>query len=459
MKIIRKTKSVCPVCLASIDAELVENNKEVILKKTCSEHGDFSSVVWRGKPHFLEWSPRQEESLQHLRPLQLKKTPCPQNCGICPEHKQSSCTVLLELTSACNLSCPVCFASSKSTKETDTFLNLETLLEQLQWIKTNAGEVILQLSGGEPTLYPSLIELVYHASQLFPAVQLNTNGILLAENENLAFELKKAGLSWVFLQFDACCDEINKKIRGKKLLDIKKKAIENCRKAGLSVVLVSVLIKEINDDKIGELLDFALSYFPVVKGIHLQPMTRSGRNLISSNIEHLTLPEVISNLIEQSKNRVKKEHIRSSDCEHELCSFHARYFVDKNLTLEYIRGKNEKSCCDTNKDISLQNILRTEAPQRSVSSVIRSWQGKEVSENKETKIQGLEAFDDFIEKAKRQTFSITCMTFQDVHTLDLQRLQQCCIHIYSFSNAQHRLIPFCAYNLTSLEGKSLYRNN
>jgi hypothetical protein len=46
------------------------------------------------------------------------------------------------------------------------------------------------------------------------------------------------------------------------------------------------------------------------------------------------------------------------------------------------------------------------------------------------------------------------MAFQDVWNLDLERLRGCCIHIVS---PEGKLIPFCAYNLTSNQGEPLYR--
>jgi uncharacterized radical SAM superfamily Fe-S cluster-containing enzyme len=43
---------------------------------------------------------------------------------------------------------------------------------------------------------------------------------------------------------------------------------------------------------------------------------------------------------------------------------------------------------------------------------------------------------------------------QDVWNLDIERLRDCCISIMS---GDGRLIPFCACNLTSATGESLYR--
>jgi hypothetical protein len=46
------------------------------------------------------------------------------------------------------------------------------------------------------------------------------------------------------------------------------------------------------------------------------------------------------------------------------------------------------------------------------------------------------------------------MAFQDAWTLDLDRLRQCHIHVVA---PDRRVIPFCAYNLTSRDGRALYR--
>ena len=62
--------------------------------------------------------------------------------------------------------------------------------------------------------------------------------------------------------------------------------------------------------------------------------------------------------------------------------------------------------------------------------------------------------DRFIDRAATHTLAVSAMAFQDAWTLDLERLKGCCIHEVS---PDGRLIPFCAYNLTSMDGETLYR--
>ncbi len=62
--------------------------------------------------------------------------------------------------------------------------------------------------------------------------------------------------------------------------------------------------------------------------------------------------------------------------------------------------------------------------------------------------------DIFLSRLKTHMFSISCMVFQDVWNVDLERVKDCCIHVLS---PEGGLIPFCMYNLTDVQGRSLYR--
>jgi uncharacterized radical SAM superfamily Fe-S cluster-containing enzyme len=61
---------------------------------------------------------------------------------------------------------------------------------------------------------------------------------------------------------------------------------------------------------------------------------------------------------------------------------------------------------------------------------------------------------DFWERARTHTLTVSAMAFQDAWTLDLERLRDCCIHVW---DARYGLVPFCAYNITADDGRGLYR--
>ncbi len=527
----RFTQSLCPVCLRTLPARLEQEGDAVLLRRICPEHGEYAETVWQGEPSLQAWQRRIPTPVEVRRETKHRYG-CPRDCGRCPEHGQRACTVLFEITMRCNLRCPVCFAAAgfenPGAPAQEPFASLEELTEQLVWIREHAGPVVLQLSGGEPTLYPQLAELVRAGRALFPAVQLNTNGILLAERPELARELAEAGLSWVFLQCDGTNDAIHTALRGKPLLDKKLAAVDNCRAAGLSVVLVPTVARGVNDRDLGNLLRLALSRAPTVRGLHLQPMTASGRNTLPDSGPPLTLPETLRLLAEQSDGQILMEHATPPSCEHPRCSFHCRYTLSPAGRLAPLREAQfcrvalddtvPAACCSAPeaKHVPQSPSPRTEvsavpsvsrcrpaadtqdaappsgaadAPlrdksaysvDRAIDVILRCWQGPGKTAAPSEPVLGisvsdaaeaghsvadssasssprasLDAFDAFLAKARASTFSVTCMAFQDARTADLERLRQCCVHVFA---PPDRLVPFCSYNLTALDGTPLHRD-
>src|SRR5206468_3632321 len=78
---------------------------------------------------------------------------CPYDCGLCPDHEQHSCLSLIEITDHCNLTCPVCYASSSPEREKYRPLKqIEFMLDAV--IRNEVHADVVQISGGEPTLHP-----------------------------------------------------------------------------------------------------------------------------------------------------------------------------------------------------------------------------------------------------------------------------------------------------------------
>ena len=462
-RLIQTTESLCPICLRVLPADIIKRGDEVLLCRQCPEHGLFEEAIWRGRPDFEAWR-RPKRPAADVKTQLAADRGCPYDCGLCPEHGQHPCTILFEITQQCNLGCPICFANSGGGGQECPPLPL--LLEQMRWFHgQTGGEVVLQLSGGEPTLHPDLPALVAEGAKLFPAVQLNTNGLKLAEDPALPRQLAQAGLSWVFLQFDGVSDRTFEIIRGRPLLKKKMAAIAACAEAGLSVVLVPTVAAGVNDGELGDLVRLAVNLAPTVRGVHIQPMTSAGRNSLPGSGHRLTLPEVLERLAEQTQGLVNIDQAFPPSCEHERCSFHLRYRRTEDGEL-IPTAAGGSCCCKTGTEPSRPEET-AEARKRSVDIILKSWQGEKPAAKSAAPPPGLgipmaarpappalDAFDEFLAKARRETFSITCMAFQDVWTVDLERLRGCCVHIF---RPPDRFIPFCACNLTSADGRPLYR--
>jgi uncharacterized radical SAM superfamily Fe-S cluster-containing enzyme len=340
-------------------------------------------------------------------------------------------------------------STSNSASELKVFHPDPTLEEITSWydaLYEQAGICHIQFGGGEPTLrddLPQIIELGKRKG--FEYFQLNTNGIKLGENLKLSIELKKAGLSCVFLQFDGLSDSTHETLRGKNLLEIKQSAIKNCEAAKLPVVLVPTVSKGVNDKELMSIINFAIANSPTVRGVHFQPISFFGRNKLKE-AARISFSELIELLEEQSASMIKSCHFSGGCAEHESCSINANYLINDEGKLEYFGAK--KSCCN-NDDTPSQSKYDPVSKAQDVQK--RRW-APSLEEIPCCESQK-GSMDEFLWKSIARGFSITGMAFMDEETLDLERLKKC--YIFTM-NKDKKLIPFCAYNLT-IKGKSYYR--
>lgn len=442
--IIFETESVCPVCLKKIKAVRVKYGSKVYLEKYCEEHGKFKTIIWDGAPYMKEW-------IKNKIPAKIENTytevknGCPFDCGLCSSHRQHTCTALIEVTQNCNLKCKFCFASSGGEHKDPDIGHIKFLYNR---ILKASGKCNIQISGGEPTVRNDLPDIIKMGTDLgFKFIQLNTNGIRIANDANYVESLKKAGLSSIFLQFDGTDDIIYEKLRGRKLYELKKKSIENCKKYDIGVILVPTLVPDVNTDYIGEIINFALDRIPVVRGVHFQPVSYFGRFPEKQPIDssRITIPEVIRSIEKQTFGKIKAENFKAPCCENSLCSFNGNFIYKGNGELMAVTNKSN-SCCSKDESAEV-------GAYKSKKFVSRNWSGRQI---KDVKINWEKpmTWDSILYSIKNYSFSISGMAFQDAWNIDLERLKDCCIHVIS---EEGNLIPFCAYNLTNCSGKYIYR--
>jgi uncharacterized radical SAM superfamily Fe-S cluster-containing enzyme len=403
------------------------------MEKTCDEHGAFSVIIWRGDdPSPMEWGAGKT-------PPRGAKTPdCPNECGLCSGHLQKTCCALVEVTSRCNLRCPVCFAGS-GEPDVRGDPPVESLYRQFRRLARDSGALV-QLSGGEPTSRDDLPEIIRAAKRAgCEYVQLNSNGLRIASEPDYARALADAGLDFVFMQFDGTRDDIYEKLRGRALLDVKKQAIDVCASLYLGVTLVPTIAPGVNDDDIGNILEFAFSRSPAVRGVHFQPISFFGRYPSPpSDDDRITLPEILRAIEEQTGGKVRASDLAPSSCDHPRCGFHGDFVALPNTLLKLTKRKKsaQSSCCD---DAHLKNRR----------FVARRW--KRERPDSETVTQSTADAADvgdmggFLDRVKSHGFTITCMAFQDAYNLDLERLRQCSLHVPD----GRRVVPFFANNKTT----------
>jgi uncharacterized radical SAM superfamily Fe-S cluster-containing enzyme len=425
-EILRYTYSVCPVCLKRIPAVHVAYDNEVHLEKACPQHGNFSTIIWRGLRDMDAWR-------GDIPPIaEGENESCPHACGLCPEHQQGTCCVLLEVTKRCNLRCSFCFAEGGTGED----IPFETVKARLKVLAV-PGKTLVQLSGGEPTVRDDLPQIVAAAKEAgCQYVQLNTNAIRLAEDTSYVYSLAEAGLSFVFMQFDGTEDGIYRKLRGQDLFSIKEKAIENCARHNLGVTLVPTLVPQINTQDIGNIIRYAVSQAPAVRGVHFQPVSYFGRiPSMPSDDQRFTLDELLKAIDEQAGALVPLDSLLPSRCDHPLCGFHGDYIVMPDQSLSPLHRLGNSCCKPTTAD---QNR----------SFVARKWQRPKPEDAGEVDSAGtgsiLDSFDSFLRRVRTHSFTLTAMVFQDAGNLDLERLRRCSLHVFD----DGRFVPFCAHYLT-----------
>lgn len=362
---------------------------------------------------------------------------CPHACGLCVHHLRKTCCILLEVTSRCNLNCPVCFADSGGEEADPSLVTLSEHFKKL----VQDGNTFLQLSGGEPTIRDDLPEIVASAKEAgFESIQLNTNGLRLGGDEAFTKALKDAGLSFAFLQFDGTEDAIYKIIRGRPLLEKKIRAIDVCGINRIGVTLVPTVIPKVNDHNIGEILKFGLERSPDVRGVHFQPVSYFGRYpKPPSNADRITLPEILCSIESQTDGLIKSTDFAPSCCDHPRCTFHGDFVVLPDSLIKLTKqNQSNTSCCDD-----------AAAHLKNREFISRRWKrtNDDVTEQPDADYQDM---DTFLKRAASHGFTITAMAFQDAYTLDLERLRSCSLHVYR----NGRTIPFCACYLSPAEGET-----
>jgi uncharacterized radical SAM superfamily Fe-S cluster-containing enzyme len=454
-EVFAETKSLCPSCLKVIPAFKVAEGNDVYLEKSCPDHGDFKALLWRGAPTYLDWGTGEDALGAEVR--QTKSTGnCPNDCGLCTEHGADTCTVLMEVTGRCDLNCPVCFADS-SKGVSDFHPDISEIRAMLDSVIEAGGPYPIQLSGGEPTLRDDLPEIIAHAKKLgFYHIQINTHGLRLAKDTDYLQRLKDAGCDLVYLQFDGVSDDVFQKTRGADLFDVKVKAIENCADVKIGVQLVPTLIPGINDHQIGEIIRFAKDWIPVVKGVHFQPVSYFGRYPVApSDEDRITTPDVLRALEEQTSGEVKAENFLPRRRKDSHCGFSGFFVLQEDNQLKATTVyKPEKR--DSETDINISGFV---PPKETPSEHVRKFIDKKSRfieplpmAQKSCACEPQGALANLFERAHAHYLSISGMPFQDVWTVDLERLKGCCIHVVTHDK---RLIPFCAYYLTDRTGQRL----
>jgi len=293
----RETDSLCPRCVkevrtavidgttpleslmnehpGEIKAQILEENGQVVMRKTCPKHGEFVDVM-ATDPAFLE----RIESLFFGRDFKAAEDSHVHKHGTSNIKFGRGAVLTVDLTNRCNMMCNPCFmdANQVGYVHEPTFEDTTAILDRAVSFKPKR-QVIILFSGGEPTLSPYYLEAVAYAKKVgFYRILAATNGIRFAEDIEFCKAAKAAGQHGVYLQFDGVGEEKNKHRGVGNLFDVKVRAIENLASVGIKVTLVTTIVNTINNDGIGAIVEFAARNIDKVQTIAFQPVSFTGRD-------------------------------------------------------------------------------------------------------------------------------------------------------------------------------------
>lgn len=443
------THGLCPVCEGTVQARIIQDNGAVYLEKFCPGHGSSRALV-SSDPHWYEQSryyvkPGQEPLKRNVTEFRG----CPDSCGLCPQHQQHTCLPVIEITSACQLNCPVCLKNPASpfSLSIDQF---EDIVDNL--LETEGTVDVINISGGEPLLHPQLADFIELALQKGVAqVSVSTNGLRLQEDPETRAIFKRTG-AIAALQFDGFRPGTYTFLRGADLVEAKLETIRQMESDGIAYSLVATVAKGINDDEIPAIAE----YFFQSKALTLmfQPVafTGSASNLDPA-VHRLTIPCVVRQL-EQCRY-IGKGDFNPLPCSHFSC-FALSYYLDAGggdfVGLKTFLG--EDNCLDICANRTLPG-LDGESFTLIRDKIYELWSAADSSDLDERVLARIKAtLRDMSQGnlSRRQKIALGAQHmkavfihhFMDLHTMDLGRLIKCC---NPYPRPGGRLIPMCAENV------------
>jgi len=245
VKKLNDTWGTCNICLKRINAEIIQKNNQIFIKKKCSKHGTFSSLHAWDDPDTYKFL------------MSLKK------------FGFSTNWLIIRVTNRCNLNCTFCYAMAND-------LRLKELtVKDISNLDIDKFDYIF-LTGGEPTLNNDIFRIIKYLKKQKKKVFLLTNGIKLQRKSFVKF-LKKSGINGVMLQFDSLSTTDDLYLRGIPTINKKIKSLENLNKMNIPVNLFSIQLKRNNVQSIKSLISVTNKFKNIIKGVILNTVWKYGR--------------------------------------------------------------------------------------------------------------------------------------------------------------------------------------
>lgn len=481
---------------------LSEADGKMWLVRGCPDHGRIVTL-YDEEPEILAYLEQWTAPTKHVNPdTPGNFTPAPAGYleGLGELQTQHTCILLEDLTDACNLTCPTCFAGSSPALK--GVVPVEEILANVDArIARERGTLdVLMLSGGEPTLHPDFARLLDAlVARPITRIMVNTNGTTLVSPDSpvLAALAKHRREVEVYLQFDGFDEDTHRHHRGADLRRVKERAIELLTGEQIFTTLTMTCALGVNEHEIGAVVDLALDR-PYVTGVSIQPVFSSGRSEELDPLDRLTHGGVLRRLGEQTDGRVTWQDLTALPCSHpHCCSVGYLFRMDgsygqpvgdvaaptgsddehgsgrrrspqpdqwrslvelvgveqlrENLDLVANRGMAAPDLSADLKLVLKDSLLGLLSESASLTHPRTAQLLANVCDSCDLGVSGLVRLARDASSAKKlrrllaeRVVRITVKPFMDIHTMIEERLLQCCVHVGTRSENQDQCAPFCA---------------
>ncbi len=448
-KIYSHTLSLCNICKEKIPARIIQTDNKVFMEKKCPEHGFFETLISSD----INW---YEQSRTYVKAGQIpllynqdKFKGCPESCGFCTQHQQHTCLPVIEINHLCDLTCPICL-KGEGIKGNMTTIEFAGIIDNL--IAAEGKIEVVNISGGEPSLHPQLVEMLEIASDKgIGQISLSTNGLELLTNEKLRSEIKKYNVITA-LQFDGFSDDVYIQLRGEALLQKKLKLIKLLEKEDLMYSLVASIAKDINHLEVKAISDFFFQSKALT--LMFQPITFTG---FAENADHqkhrITIDSVVKEI--EKSSFVNQGDFNPLPCSHFSC-FALAYFLkvdDQNYySMKQFLGLENYLEVIANKTLP---GLDKEGFSLMKQRMYEFWSAADSGDMTEKVLQRIKGIlvemnscgfnqKTALDLGRNNMKAIFIHHFMDVYNFDFSRLVKCC---NPYPQPGNKLIPICAQNV------------
>ncbi|HSU53127.1 MAG TPA: radical SAM protein, partial [Candidatus Dormibacteraeota bacterium] len=443
-QLLKCTVSLCPECLAHVPALVFARDGRVLMRKHCETHG-FSEAVLENDLEFYHLSNKDRWGRAYATQKALSfpefGSACGGGCGdytgdalFADQSGNKSCTILVEVTNACNLACPVCYSDARG----DRRMPLEKFKEYIGRLINQKGPLdSVQLTGGEAMLHPEFWEMVaFLHGERVKKIYLPTNGLLFADAATAARTQPFRDKLMVLLQFDGRTAESNQAMRHSNPAAVRQQVIENFGRLGVQMQLTMTITLGVNDDQVGWVVESAMRH-PQIKVVALQPVTYSGRyELPQDPLKRMTLSDCVKAVVSQINRHAKLGDFKPIPCSHPNCGwitlFVQRFGVTANIARHIDLGEAVNRAANRTllNSQELRSIVGT--TEKSLLSRVGMWAGRKLIRSTDI-------------------FAIAIKPFMDRFNYDQDRVSACCHHLM---DTKGNPVSFCEYNAIVRQGDS-----